>query len=78
MIGSRLKFLVGPSLALLIAFGLTFSSAIAADRLRIGLSPFTPINAAIWIAEDKGLFKKHDIDPEESSSAAPPPAASAH
>src|SRR5688572_23027563 len=64
MIGSRLKFLVAPSLALLIAFGLTLNSAIAADRLRIGLSSFTPINAAIWIAEEKGLFKKHGIDPE--------------
>ena len=36
----------------------------AADRVRIGLSSFTPINAALWIAEEKGLFKKHGIDPE--------------
>jgi NitT/TauT family transport system substrate-binding protein len=64
MMDSRLKILVAPSLALLIAFGLTFSSANAADRLRIGLSSFTPINAAVWIAEDKGLFKKYGIDPE--------------
>ena len=64
MMDSRLKILVAASLALLIAFGLTFSSAIAADRLRIGLSSFTPINAAVWIAEDKGLFKKYGIDPE--------------
>src|ERR1043166_6019131 len=35
-----------------------------ADRLRIGISSFTPINAAIWIADDKGLFKKHGIDSE--------------
>src|SRR5688572_7378144 len=35
-----------------------------ADRVRIGLSSFTPINAALWIAEDKGLFKKHGIDAE--------------
>lgn len=35
-----------------------------ADRVRIGLSSFTPINAALWIAEDKGLFKKHGIDSE--------------
>ena len=38
--------------------------AFAADRVRIGLSSFTPINAAVWIAEDKGLFKKYGIDPE--------------
>lgn len=35
-----------------------------ADRVRIGLSSFTPINAALWIAEDKGLFRKHGIDSE--------------
>ena len=64
MFDSRLKFLIAPGLALLLAFGLTLSSAIAADRLRIGLSSFTPINAAVWIAEDKGLFKKYGIDPE--------------
>jgi NitT/TauT family transport system substrate-binding protein len=38
--------------------------AAGADRVRIGLSSFTPINAALWIAEDKGLFKKHGIDSE--------------
>jgi len=38
--------------------------AFAADRVRIGLSSFTPINAAVWIAEEKGLFKKYGIDPE--------------
>jgi hypothetical protein len=36
MIDSRLKFLAGPSLTVLIAFGLTLNSAIAADRLRVG------------------------------------------
>ena len=38
--------------------------AYAADRLRIGLSSFTPINAALWIADDKSLFKKRGIDSE--------------
>jgi NitT/TauT family transport system substrate-binding protein len=38
--------------------------AFGADRVRIGLSSFTPINAAVWIAEDKGLFKKYGIDAE--------------
>ena len=37
-------------------------SVAAADRVRIGLSSFTPINAALWIAEEKGLFKKHGIE----------------
>ena len=40
------------------------SSTYGADRLRVGLSSFTPINAALWIAEDKGLFKKYGIDSE--------------
>ncbi|HVO95471.1 MAG TPA: ABC transporter substrate-binding protein [Terriglobales bacterium] len=43
---------------------LSRSALLAADRVRIGLSSFTPINAAIWIANDRGIFKKHGIDPE--------------
>ena len=39
-------------------------AAAAPDRIRVGLSSYTPINAAIWIAEDKGLFKKNGIDAE--------------
>ena len=39
-------------------------AASGADRLRIGLSSFTPINASLWIAEDKGLFKKYGIESE--------------
>jgi len=38
--------------------------AFPADRIRVGLSSFTPINAALWIAEDKGLFKRHGIESE--------------
>jgi NitT/TauT family transport system substrate-binding protein len=45
-------------------FVLAVPSAFGADRVRIGLSSFTPINAAVWIAEDKGLFKKYGIDAE--------------
>ena len=37
---------------------------LAADRIRVGLSSFTPINAALWIAEEKGLFKKYGIESE--------------
>ena len=32
--------------------------------MRVGLSSFTPINAALWIAEEKGLFKKYGIESE--------------
>jgi NitT/TauT family transport system substrate-binding protein len=36
----------------------------AADRVRVGLSSVSPINGSIWVAEERGLFKKHGIDPE--------------
>ena len=58
------KFLTINSLALLLGACLSPSKVVAADRLRIGLSSFTPINAALWIAEEKGLFKKHGIESE--------------
>ena len=32
------------------------------DRVRVGLSALSPTNWAVWIAEEKGLFKKHGID----------------
>jgi len=46
--------------------GCILDSAIvsSADRIRVGLSSFTPINAALWIAEEKGLFKKNGIESE--------------
>ncbi|MET0585286.1 MAG: hypothetical protein ABW099_10425, partial [Candidatus Binatia bacterium] len=58
------KFLTIASLAVLLCAYLSPSKVVAADRLRIGLSSFTPINAALWIAEEKGLFKKHGIESE--------------
>ncbi len=39
-------------------------AASGVDRLRVGLSSFTPINASLWIAEEKGLFKKYGIESE--------------
>ena len=51
--------------ALVLWVSLWFSPpAFTADRIRVGLSSFTPINAALWIAEEKGLFKKYGIDSE--------------
>ena len=43
---------------------LSVEATFGADRLRIGLSSFTPINASLWIAEEKGLFKKFGIESE--------------
>ena len=59
-----LKFLVIKVIALSIGLGLNPLRVSGADRLRIGLSSFTPINAALWIGEEKGLFKKYGIDSE--------------
>ena len=55
--------------ALIIVFSILVLSTLrsftfATDRLRFGLSSFTPTNAALWIAEEKGLFKKYGIESE--------------
>src|SRR6266704_1211954 len=36
----------------------------AQDRIRIGLSSVSATNGSVWIAEDKGLFKKYGADVE--------------
>jgi hypothetical protein len=36
----------------------------AQDKLRVGLSSISATSASIWVAEEKGLFKKHGIDAE--------------
>ncbi|HEX9453513.1 MAG TPA: ABC transporter substrate-binding protein [Candidatus Binatia bacterium] len=58
------KFLAINAVAALMASLFGASTTFAADRIRVGLSSFTPINAALWIAEDKGLFKKYGIESE--------------
>lgn len=64
MTHSRSKLFAALGSAALVPTFWLVNPATAVDRLRIGLSSFTPINAAVWIAEDKGLFKKYGIDPE--------------
>jgi NitT/TauT family transport system substrate-binding protein len=62
---NKMRFLIaGLVVAVCLSFLIVVEPTSSADRLRVGLSSFTPINAAIWIAEDKGLFKKHGIDTE--------------
>jgi NitT/TauT family transport system substrate-binding protein len=36
----------------------------ALDKIRIGVAAFSPTNSAIWVAEERGIFKKHGIDAE--------------
>jgi NitT/TauT family transport system substrate-binding protein len=38
--------------------------AVAQDRMRMGLSSVSALHSAMWIAEQKGLFRKHGIDAE--------------
>ena len=39
-------------------------SAPAQERVRVGLSSVSATNGSIWVAEEKGLFKKYGVDPE--------------
>jgi NitT/TauT family transport system substrate-binding protein len=39
-------------------------SSDAQDKLRVGLSSISATSGSIWLAEEKGLFKKHGIDAE--------------
>ena len=46
---------------------LFFSSleyAQAMDKIRLGMGAFSPSNSAIWVAEERGFFKKHGLDVE--------------
>ena len=36
----------------------------AADRIRVGLSSVSSTSGSLWVADDKGLFKKYGIDAE--------------
>jgi NitT/TauT family transport system substrate-binding protein len=36
----------------------------AADKVRIGMGAFSPTNGAIWVAEERGFFKKHGVEAE--------------
>src|SRR5262245_53131756 len=38
--------------------------AMAQDKMRLGLSSVSALHSAVWIAEQKGLFRKHGIDAE--------------
>jgi NitT/TauT family transport system substrate-binding protein len=38
--------------------------AAAQEKIRLGLSSVSAIHGAVWVAEQKGLFLKHGLDPE--------------
>ncbi len=44
---------------------LLFAAPLSAqDKVRVGLSSVSATNGSIWVAEDKGLFRKHGLDVE--------------
>jgi ABC-type nitrate/sulfonate/bicarbonate transport system substrate-binding protein len=47
-----------------IAVFLTPLCSHAQDKMRIGLSSVSATNGAVWVAEEKGLFKKYGVDVE--------------
>src|SRR5581483_3030087 len=56
-----------PSRACLLAAVLAWAAAPAAraqDKVRIGLSSISATSGSIWVAAEKGLFKKHNVDVE--------------
>ena len=52
--------------AAIIAKLLIFCSdpVLALDKIRIGMGAFSPTNSAIWVAEERGFFKKHGLEVE--------------
>ncbi|MGH7784476.1 MAG: ABC transporter substrate-binding protein, partial [Candidatus Binatia bacterium] len=40
------------------------SGSIAADKIRVGFSALSLANSPVWIAEERQIFKKYDIEPE--------------
>lgn len=49
---------------LLLYSGLFAPPAHGADKIRVGLSSVSALHGALWVAADKGLFRKHGIEAE--------------
>ena len=49
---------------LLIGLLFVWRAATAQDKVRMGLSSVSGLHSAVWVAEQKGLFRKHGIDAE--------------
>src|ERR1043165_233741 len=52
--------------AILLAAALAaFAAPVSAqERMRLGLSSVSALHSAVWVAEQKGLFRKHGLEPE--------------
>lgn len=47
-----------------LAIGLVTSSAHGQDKIRVGLSSVSALHGALWVAEQRGIFRKHGLDTE--------------
>jgi len=50
--------------ALLFVASLSAIPAAGQDKVRLGLSSISATNGSVWVAEEKGFFKKHSVDVE--------------
>jgi NitT/TauT family transport system substrate-binding protein len=48
----------------LVGINLAAARANAQDKVRMGLSSVSALHSAVWVAEQKGLFRRHGIDAE--------------
>src|SRR6185436_1140207 len=44
--------------------GLLVGSAFGQDKIRVGLSSVSALHGGLWVAQEKGLLRKHGIDAE--------------
>jgi NitT/TauT family transport system substrate-binding protein len=57
--------LVTTAIHAMLMISLLFAAPLSAqEKVRVGLSSVSATNGSIWVAEDKGLFRKHGIDVE--------------
>lgn len=56
---SNLQFCL--ALILLLPAATSFA---ALDKVRIGMGAFSPTNSAVWVAEERGFFRKHGVEAE--------------
>ena len=59
-----LTFELFVSVVVEILFILSPAIVYALDKIRIGMGALSPTNSAIWVAEERGFFKKHGLDVE--------------
>ncbi len=48
----------------IVSFSLNSFQASAQDKIRVGLSSVSALHGALWVAEQKGILRKHGIDAE--------------